>query len=165
MSQSQSVGLTVQYARVRGAIARGRSSAPGEVQSRRGLVQEGGRRAPQQRARERHALLLAHRQQPGPVRLRIQPAHPRRQLRQPSLRERRLDSFLTFLGPGGFATPDDVEALESCQTGFTSGGVQWNDISRGMGRGPMANDEEQMREYWRRWQQQMGDAADLGGAR
>ena len=83
----------------------------------------------------------------------------------PSLRERRLDSFLTFLGPGGFATPDDVEALESCQQGFTSGGVQWNDISRGMGRGPMANDEEQMREYWRRWQQQMGDAADLGGAR
>ena len=83
----------------------------------------------------------------------------------PSLRERRLDSFLTFLGPGGFATPDDVEALESCQTGFSSGGVEWNDISRGMGRGPMANDEEQMREYWRRWQQQMGDAADLGGAR
>ena len=30
----------------------------------------------------------------------------------------RLDSFLTFLGPGGFATPDDVEALESCQAGF-----------------------------------------------
>ena len=82
-----------------------------------------------------------------------------------SLRDRRLDSFLTFLGPGGFATPDDVEALESCQQGFSSGGVEWNDISRGMGRGAMANDEEQMREYWRRWQQQMGDAADLGGAR
>lgn len=83
----------------------------------------------------------------------------------PSLRQRRLDSFLTFLGPGGFATPDDIEALESCQQGFASGGVQWNDISRGMGRGPMANDEEQMREFWRRWQQQMGTAADLGGGR
>jgi p-cumate 2,3-dioxygenase alpha subunit len=83
----------------------------------------------------------------------------------PSLRDRRLDSFLTFLGPGGFATPDDIEALESCQQGFSSGGVEWNDISRGMGRGPMANDEEQMREYWRRWQQHMGDAADLSGAR
>ncbi|QZT60782.1 MULTISPECIES: aromatic ring-hydroxylating oxygenase subunit alpha [Mycobacteriaceae] len=82
-----------------------------------------------------------------------------------SLRDRRLDSFLTFLGPGGFATPDDIEALESCQQGFEGGGVEWNDISRGMGRGPMANDEEQMREFWRRWQQQMGDAADLGGAR
>ena len=41
----------------------------------------------------------------------------------PTLRQRRLDSFLTFLGPGGFATPDDVEALESCQQGFASGGV------------------------------------------
>jgi p-cumate 2,3-dioxygenase alpha subunit len=83
----------------------------------------------------------------------------------PSLRQRRLDSFLTFLGPGGFATPDDVEALESCQQGYRGGGVEWNDISRGMGRGPMANDEEQMREFWRRWQQQMGDAADRAGAR
>ena len=78
----------------------------------------------------------------------------------PSLRQRRLDSFLTFLGPGGFATPDDVEALESCQQGFASGGVEWNDISRGMGRVPMANDEEQMRVFWRRWQHQMGAAAD-----
>lgn len=82
----------------------------------------------------------------------------------PSLRQRRLDSFLTFLGPGGFATPDDVEALESCQQGYRGGGVEWNDISRGMGRGPMANDEEQMREFWRRWQQQMGSAADRAGA-
>jgi p-cumate 2,3-dioxygenase subunit alpha len=80
------------------------------------------------------------------------------------LRHRRLDSFLTFLGPGGFATPDDLEALESCQQGFASGGVEWNDISRGMGRVPMANDEEQMRAFWRRWQQQMGAAADLAGA-
>lgn len=83
----------------------------------------------------------------------------------PSLRQRRLDSFLTFLGPGGFATPDDVEALESCQQGYRGGGVEWNDISRGMGRGPMANDEEQMREFWRRWQQQMGSAAQRAGAR
>jgi p-cumate 2,3-dioxygenase subunit alpha len=82
----------------------------------------------------------------------------------PSLRERRLDSFLTFLGPGGFATPDDLEALESCQQGFVSGGVEWNDISRGMGRSPLANDEEQMRAFWRHWQHQMGAAADLAGA-
>ena len=79
--------------------------------------------------------------------------------RAASLRHRRLDSFLTFLGPGGFATPDDLEALESCQQGFASGGVEWNDISRGMGRGPLANDEEQMRVFWRRWQRQMGEAA------
>ncbi|MGH8881943.1 MAG: aromatic ring-hydroxylating oxygenase subunit alpha, partial [Stackebrandtia sp.] len=54
----------------------------------------------------------------------------------PQLRQRRLDSFLTFLGPGGFATPDDIEALESCQQGFRSGGVEWNDLSRGMARDP-----------------------------
>ncbi|EKF25789.1 rieske domain protein [Mycolicibacterium hassiacum DSM 44199] len=88
---------------------------------------------------------------------------PRNELR--GLRDRRTDSFLTFLGPGGFATPDDIEALESCQQGFAGGGVEWNDISRGMGRGPMANDEEQMREFWRRWQQQMGTAADLENVR
>jgi p-cumate 2,3-dioxygenase subunit alpha len=80
---------------------------------------------------------------------------------QPDVRQRRLDSFLTFLGPGGFATPDDIEALESCQQGFASGGVQWNDISRGMTREPEANDEAQMRAFWRRWRQDM-DRDDLG---
>jgi p-cumate 2,3-dioxygenase alpha subunit len=82
---------------------------------------------------------------------------PRDELAQ--LRQRRLDSFLTFLGPAGFATPDDIEALESCQQGFSSGGVDWNDISRGMDRVPQANDEAQMRAFWRHWQEQMGDPA------
>ncbi|WP_261380697.1 hypothetical protein [Neobacillus bataviensis] len=27
-------------------------------------------------------------------------------------------SYLEFLGPGGFATPDDNEALELCQEAF-----------------------------------------------
>lgn len=81
---------------------------------------------------------------------------------QPDVRQRRLDSFLTFLGPGGFATPDDIEALESCQQGFASGGVQWNDISRGMTRPPEANDEAQMRAFWRRWRSDM-DRDDVGG--
>jgi p-cumate 2,3-dioxygenase subunit alpha len=78
---------------------------------------------------------------------------------QPDVRQRRLDSFLTFLGPGGFATPDDIEALESCQQGFTSGGVEWNDISRGMTREPKANDEAQMRAFWRRWRDDMDGGA------
>ena len=65
---------------------------------------------------------------------------------------RRLDSFLTFLGPGGFATPDDVEALESCQQGFRSGGVEWSDLSRGFHRDPKGTDELQMRSFWRKWQ-------------
>ena len=48
---------------------------------------------------------------------------------------RRLDSFLTFYGPGGFATPDDVEALEMVQAGLQSWReVTWSDISRGMNK-------------------------------
>ena len=38
---------------------------------------------------------------------------PREEVGTPAL-ERRLSNFLEFLGPGGFATPDDIEALESC---------------------------------------------------
>ncbi len=64
----------------------------------------------------------------------------------------RLDNFLTFLGPGGFATPDDVEMLESCQRGFINREVGWSDISRGMHREiPKVDDELQMRAFWRRW--------------
>ena len=72
-------------------------------------------------------------------------------------RERRLEAFLTFLGPGGFATPDDVEALESCQAGFACFGVEWNDLSRGMNREPQTVDELQMRTFWRRWSQLIAD--------
>jgi p-cumate 2,3-dioxygenase alpha subunit len=79
----------------------------------------------------------------------------------PDVRARRLDSFLTFLGPGGFATPDDVEALESCQAGCRSGGVEWSDISRGMNRDPLAHDEEQMRAFWRRWSEQVSSAKQV----
>ena len=68
----------------------------------------------------------------------------------------RLDNFLTFLGPGGFATPDDVEMLESCQRGFANREVGWSDISRGMKREePSITDELQMRAFWRRWNQLM----------
>jgi phenylpropionate dioxygenase-like ring-hydroxylating dioxygenase large terminal subunit len=64
----------------------------------------------------------------------------------------RLDNFLTFLGPGGFATPDDVEMLESCQKGFANREVMWSDISRGMNRAdPVTTDELQIRTFWRRW--------------
>jgi p-cumate 2,3-dioxygenase subunit alpha len=74
------------------------------------------------------------------------------------LRARRLENFITFQGPGGFATPDDLEALEACQAGFRAGnGVPWSDISRGMwlehsGQPCTSSDERQMRAFWRRWQ-------------
>lgn len=72
-----------------------------------------------------------------------------------SVLARRLDSFLTFYGPGGFATPDDVEALESCQAGFAAG-VEWSDISRGMHRTPLHTDEAHIRGFWRQWASDVG---------
>jgi p-cumate 2,3-dioxygenase alpha subunit len=84
----------------------------------------------------------------------------------------RLHNFLEFLGPGGFATPDDVEALESCQLGFDAGGEQYNDVSRGMLREARMDDELQMRAFWRQWAAQIegreiddwDDAPSLEGA-
>ena len=68
----------------------------------------------------------------------------------------RLDSYLTFLGPGGFATPDDVEVLESCQIGFRASENEWSDISRGMLKAsPGTSDELQMRGFWRQWHANM----------
>lgn len=76
----------------------------------------------------------------------------------PEMRERRLDSFLTFYGPGGFATPDDVEALESCQEGYTCMEPGYSDVSRGMDRSPTYLDEGGLRGFWRTWQAQMADS-------
>ena len=68
-------------------------------------------------------------------------------------RKYRLSNFLEFLGPGGFATPDDAEALEHCQRGFRNAlELQWNDISKGMNRErPRHDDELQMRAFWTQW--------------
>ena len=69
-------------------------------------------------------------------------------------RARRLDSFLTFYGPGGFATPDDVEALEAVQTGLaTWRETQWSEMTRGLNKkGEQLNtDEEHLRAFWRQW--------------
>jgi phenylpropionate dioxygenase-like ring-hydroxylating dioxygenase large terminal subunit len=68
-------------------------------------------------------------------------------------RARRLDSFLTFYGPGGFATPDDVEALEMVQQGLAAREVEWSEMSRGMNKpGEQLNtDEGHLRAFWRRW--------------
>jgi p-cumate 2,3-dioxygenase alpha subunit len=78
-----------------------------------------------------------------------------------SVRERRLASYVTFLGPGGLATPDDVEACESCQQGFrTVAEAPWSDISRGIHKeatGPfVASDEIQQRTFWRHRRDLMG---------
>ncbi|MFV0260223.1 MAG: aromatic ring-hydroxylating oxygenase subunit alpha [Acidimicrobiales bacterium] len=75
----------------------------------------------------------------------------------PVLREMRQENFLTFWGPAGLATPDDIEALERCQRGFIAHDLApWNDISRGMVRDqPIFTDELQMRCFWREWDRLM----------
>ena len=72
-------------------------------------------------------------------------------------RTRRLKNFVEFLGPAGFATPDDVEMLELCQQGYANlDGMEWNDISRGMRNdAPVKTDEAQMRAFWRQWRDMM----------
>ncbi len=75
----------------------------------------------------------------------------------PAMRERRLFNFLEFLGPGGFATPDDCEALALCQRGYgKSGAGGWNDISKGyQNPRPKVDDEAQIRVFWREWQRRL----------
>lgn len=66
--------------------------------------------------------------------------------------KRRLTNFLEFLGPGGFATPDDIEAFESCQRAYGAAReAPWNDLSKGFGQEPSATDELPQRVFWLAW--------------
>jgi p-cumate 2,3-dioxygenase subunit alpha len=82
---------------------------------------------------------------------------PNEEVGTPAL-SRRLGNFLEFLGPGGFATPDDIEALESCQRAAQSAHeAPWNDLSKGFDpRGKdeigATKDELPQRAFWRGWQ-------------
>jgi len=67
------------------------------------------------------------------------------------LRHYRLQGSVTFQGPGGFGTPDDIEALESCQIGFRAREVEWSDMSRGTRRQARSDDELTARGFWRQW--------------
>ncbi|MEC8461982.1 MAG: SRPBCC family protein, partial [Pseudomonadota bacterium] len=77
----------------------------------------------------------------------------------PEMRKVRLDAFLTFYGPGGFATPDDVEALMQVQRGIaeTVNEVPWSVMTRGIAKdGEQLNsDELHLRTFWRRWNELM----------
>jgi p-cumate 2,3-dioxygenase alpha subunit len=70
--------------------------------------------------------------------------------------------LVSFIGPGGLATPDDIEAYEAIQRGIVASagdprpGFDWNDVSRGMAdddAGPIgrSTDEGGIRHFWRRW--------------
>ncbi len=75
---------------------------------------------------------------------------------RPDVRAKRLDSFLTFLGPGGFASPEDAEAVESCQQGVQADPNAWSYLSRGLHHDtPQILDEHQMRTWWREWHRRM----------
>jgi p-cumate 2,3-dioxygenase alpha subunit len=93
---------------------------------------------------------------------------PAEELGTPAL-GRRLTNFLEFLGPGGFATPDDVEALESCQRAArVAREAPWNDLSKGLSPGgeDLRGDtmsELPLRAFWRGWQGWLNrGAADAG---
>ncbi|MDP3138587.1 MAG: aromatic ring-hydroxylating dioxygenase subunit alpha [Burkholderiaceae bacterium] len=78
-------------------------------------------------------------------------------------RDRRMKSFVEFLGPAGFATPDDVEMLESAQRSYAAAPELWNDCSRGMQmERPSKTEELQLRTFWRRWSQLMNGKDKTG---
>jgi p-cumate 2,3-dioxygenase subunit alpha len=70
--------------------------------------------------------------------------------------QRRLTNFLEFLGPGGFATPDDIEAFESCQRAYGAAReAPWNDLSKGFGQEATATDELPQRVFWLAWRDRL----------
>ncbi len=82
-----------------------------------------------------------------------------------ALRAIRLDNFVSFLGPSGFGSADDIEMLELCQRGIEHSPVEWNELSKGMNGaedsrvevcGP--DDEGHMRAYWAQWDRIMRGA-------
>ena len=76
-----------------------------------------------------------------------------------SSRDRRMRNYVEFLGPAGFATPDDTEMLDMCQQGLQRNvDYLWNDVSRGMlkPREQLTKlDEAQQRTFWRQWRNLM----------
>jgi p-cumate 2,3-dioxygenase alpha subunit len=86
-----------------------------------------------------------------------------------TFRALRLDNFVSFLGPAGFGSADDVEMLELCQRGVDHSPVEWNEISKGMnGQDPRTavcgpDDEGHMRAYWAQWDLMMRGQAAFNG--
>lgn len=81
---------------------------------------------------------------------------------EPAARALRMKTVVSFVGPGGLATPDDVEAYEAVQRGIqaTDGAIppelDYSDMSRGMvdevkGVQGRSIDEGAMRGFWRHW--------------
>ena len=83
---------------------------------------------------------------------------PAEEVGRPAM-SRRLTNFLEFLGPAGFATPDDIEALESCQRAYGAWReAPWNDFSKGLNAPPDVTDELPPRVFWLEWRRRMIEA-------
>tara|TARA_Y100001934_G_scaffold272746_1_gene361598 strand:+ start:144 stop:1475 length:1332 start_codon:yes stop_codon:yes gene_type:complete len=92
-------------------------------------------------------------------------------------RARRLHAFNTFLGPGGFATPDDIEVFEGSQRAFGAHReLPWSDFSRGYygeatrPEAEVQSDYEgQHRAFYREWARRINgrisDRVDLAALR
>ena len=93
---------------------------------------------------------------------------------EPAVRDLRMRTMVSFVGPGGLATPDDIEAYEAVQRGIeaTAGegpdGLDYSDMSRGMtaeveGVRGRSIDEGAMRGFWRQWLRAIGaQPVDVG---
>ncbi|WP_460602645.1 aromatic ring-hydroxylating oxygenase subunit alpha [Jatrophihabitans fulvus] len=97
---------------------------------------------------------------------------------EPAARALRMKTVVSFVGPGGLATPDDIEAYEAVQRGImaTAGAqppeLDFSDMSRGMvdevkGVQGRSIDEGAMRGFWRHWIKAVGheDALAVTGDR
>lgn len=82
-------------------------------------------------------------------------------------RSLRMKTVVSFVGPGGLATPDDIEAYEAVQRGIEASRgsadaeLDFSDMSRGMRdevelRQGRSIDEGAMRGFWRHWAGTLG---------
>lgn len=78
----------------------------------------------------------------------------------PVLRKIRMENHLTFVGPGGFAHPDDYEMFDRRAMGDAYSPAFWHDYSKGMAPGDESDlrvvvgdqsDEPQARAFWTQW--------------
>lgn len=102
---------------------------------------------------------------PGQTDVRAWQLVPREE--DPASRALRMKTVVSFVGPGGLATPDDIEAYEAVQRGIEAtahdarAGLDFSDMSRGMidevkGVQGRSIDEGAMRGFWRHWVDAVG---------
>ncbi len=86
-----------------------------------------------------------------------------------ALNVQRLRAHEQFYGPGGFGVPDDMEAFLACQSGMYAEGVPWVNLSRGLYRERVdeqdiryghSTDETPQRAFHREWKRLMQTNGD-----